>query len=351
MEAADGMTTIIDLTGEATGAIGAGYELPATLLELHLSQNRLARIERLEGLSNLVVLVLRGNLIKEIDNLHDCTALRELDLYENELSQIQNLEALVELRSLDLSFNSIRSLAPLRAQGLGRLERLYVAQNKLDHIEALDSLAPSLRLLELGSNRIRAVEGLDDLVHLTELHLGRNKIAELGDGLAQLTSLRILGLSSNRLRTLDGLGALEALEELYVAHNGLSTLADLPHSLAGLRVLDAAGNRIEVVASLRPFPLLEDLWLNDNQIGEMAAAAAIAEGARLQTLYLEGNPLAATPTYAEQVLAFAPPSLRQLDAIALMPDWSAKVARGPPAQPAAVDAIGSSVAAATVAES
>ncbi len=38
-----------------------------------------------------------------------------------------------------------------------------------------------LEVLELGSNRIRAIEGLGTLGSLRELWLGRNRIAEITD--------------------------------------------------------------------------------------------------------------------------------------------------------------------------
>lgn len=36
-----------------------------------------------------------------------------------------------------------------------------------------------LRLLELGSNKVKRLEGLDGLVKLHELWLGRNRISEI----------------------------------------------------------------------------------------------------------------------------------------------------------------------------
>ena len=42
-----------------------------------------------------------------------------------------------------------------------------------------------LRLLELGSNRLRRIAGLDHMTGLRELWLGRNRIAAIDDGLSQ----------------------------------------------------------------------------------------------------------------------------------------------------------------------
>jgi protein phosphatase 1 regulatory subunit 7 len=325
--------TILDMTGEQLGELD-GVALPPTLVELHLSHNRLKRIDHLAALTQLAVLVLRGNLIERIEGLDACAALRELDLYENQLSEIRGLEALRELRSLDISFNSIRSLVPLRAPGLASLEKLFAPQNKIELIEGLNGLA-RLNTLELGSNRIRRIQNIGHLSELRELHLGRNKIAALS-GLSGLSNLKILGLSSNRLTSLGAeLADLHALEELYLAHNGLLTFDDLPRSLSRLRLLDVAGNSIADVCELGGWPQLEDLWLNDNKIPTLAAAGRLASSPALQTLYIEGNPLVDSPAYVEKVLAFAPTTLRQLDALTLAADWVAKVARAPAPQPPA----------------
>ena len=41
------------------------------------------------------------------------------------------------------------------------------------------SLVAALQVLDLGSNRIRAIQGLDSMLGLQELWLGRNRIAEI----------------------------------------------------------------------------------------------------------------------------------------------------------------------------
>jgi protein phosphatase 1 regulatory subunit 7 len=77
---------------------------------------------------------------------------------------------------LDLSFNEIRAIPDL--SHLQNLQELYVANNKLTHINGIANLK-QLRILDLGSNRIRSIEGLDQLNELQELWLGKNKITEL----------------------------------------------------------------------------------------------------------------------------------------------------------------------------
>jgi protein phosphatase 1 regulatory subunit 7 len=82
-------------------------------------------------------------------------------------------------RSLDLSFNNFRSVPTLPS--LKRLETLYLVQNKIGLIEPgeLEWCKETLTSIELGGNRLRAIENIEMLVHLTELWLGKNKIRRL----------------------------------------------------------------------------------------------------------------------------------------------------------------------------
>jgi protein phosphatase 1 regulatory subunit 7 len=80
--------------------------------------------------------------------------------------------------TLDLSFNNIKSI-PDTLFHLTSLTTIYFVQNRINKIENLSGLSKTLRSLELGGNRIRSIENLDDLANLEELWLGKNKIARL----------------------------------------------------------------------------------------------------------------------------------------------------------------------------
>jgi protein phosphatase 1 regulatory subunit 7 len=233
---------------------------------------------------------------------------------------------------LDLSYNEIRSAAPL--QGLAAaagasLKELYLANNKItgltleqegaaaaaadgadDDADADDNAAAAttttttsalrsltaLTVLELGSNRIRRVEGLEDQRELRELWLGRNRVGpSIGPGLSHLALLRRVSLQSNRLESMLGLEGCVALEELYLSHNGIRALEGL-RSLTKLRVLDVSSNRLERIRGgvLDAQTQLEDLWLNDNAIDDFSKLNEELKSCRktLQTVYLDGNPAA-----------------------------------------------------------
>ena len=257
-------------------------------------------------LPDLRCLSFRQNLLTDaapLNGLACAPCLQDLVLHDNKLTAVPGLASLTALTRLELSYNALSSLRPLAGLGGGGaaggappLAELYVAANALTRLEALEALAPRLRVLELGSNALPALEGLAGAAALTALWLGRNRIAAIGPGLAGLSSLRVLALPSNRLASMAGLAAghTPALEELYLSHNGIVELAGLA-ALPRLRVLDVGANRVSGVADLAHAPpTLTDLWLNDNAIASLGglASALRAGGASgsITCAYLAGNP-------------------------------------------------------------
>jgi Leucine-rich repeat (LRR) protein len=82
--------------------------------------------------------------------------LEELDCYENAIEDIGEnaFEGFHKLRMIDLSFNGIR-VVPKAFNKIGNsLVHLYLVNNKIKVIENLNDL-PKLKMLELGSNRLR----------------------------------------------------------------------------------------------------------------------------------------------------------------------------------------------------
>lgn len=113
-------------------------------------------------------------------------------------------------------------MAPLEYMNAPRLEELYLAQNKISEVHGINQLT-SLRILELGSNRIKSIKNIENLVNLQELWLGRNRITEIA-GLGLLKNLKRLSLQSNRITSLRGLESCTTLEELYISHNGITSI-------------------------------------------------------------------------------------------------------------------------------
>ncbi|MEW5302201.1 MAG: hypothetical protein WDW36_005004 [Sanguina aurantia] len=212
------------------------------------------------------------------------------------------------------AFLQIRSLAPLTNLDGSTLQELFCASNKVSEISTHVSHLTALTTLELGSNRIKAIEGVSTLTNLRELWLGKNRIAALRE-LGTLGLLLRVSVQSNRLDSMLGLELCTSLQELYLSHNGISTMEGLD-ALTGLRVLDVSSNRITKIQGLHSLTQLEDLWLNDNQISDLDAdlfAALQPVSGSLTTIYLENNPVAKEPDYREKIRATLP-NLTQLDA-------------------------------------
>jgi protein phosphatase 1 regulatory subunit 7 len=56
-------------------------------------------------------------------------------------------------------------------------------------------------------------------------------------------------------------------------------------------ILDLGANRIRFIPDMQTNVALEDLWLNDNQITSFEDLQYLVHNKKLQTLYLERNPV------------------------------------------------------------
>ncbi|CAM9430862.1 unnamed protein product [Ectocarpus fasciculatus] len=93
-----------------------GLCLPG-LRELYLHQNKIAKIEGLDGCPSLRRLWLFSNRITVMEGLHHCGALRELWLHDNRITAAAGMQSLVHLQNLGLAGNPIvgvRHLTGLR---------------------------------------------------------------------------------------------------------------------------------------------------------------------------------------------------------------------------------------------
>ncbi|TXG61448.1 hypothetical protein EZV62_012811 [Acer yangbiense] len=285
-------STVLDLTSFQLHDL-TSVEIPPTLTELDLTANRLSSLDsRISHLSNLTKLSFRQNLIDDaaiepISRWDALSGLEELVLRDNKLTKIPDASIFKKLLNFDVSFNEITSLHGL-SKVSNTLKELYVSKNEVPKIEEIDHFH-YLGILELGSNRLRVMENLQNLTNLEELWLGRNRIKAVD--LCGLKCIKKISLQSNRLTSMKGFEDCVALEELYLSHNGISKMEGLS-TLVNLKVLDVSSNKLTSVDDIQSLPRLEDLWLNDNQIESLESIAEAVAGSRetLITIYLEKNP-------------------------------------------------------------
>lgn len=108
------------------------------------------------------------------------------------------------------------ALATLKA-----CKQLALSTNNIDKISNLAGL-DSLKVLSLGRNMIKRIEGLDPVAEtLEELWLSYNQIAQL-TGLEKCSKLRVLYVSNNKIadyKSLEVLTPITSLEELQLIGN------------------------------------------------------------------------------------------------------------------------------------
>ncbi|VDM64247.1 unnamed protein product [Angiostrongylus costaricensis] len=261
--------------------------LPDDIESIDLSRTRADHIPDLSRFSSLKELAMRTNLLKCMGpNLRSLVGLIELDLYENQIEAIESLETLDNLRRLDLSFNRIREISGLST--LAKLTRIYLVHNKITEIKGLDSLL-ELELLELGDNRITSIKNISHLAKLRELYIGKNKITRI-EGLESLKDLRLLSIPANRLTKLENLEALTNLEEIYLSDQGIEDVSHLA-LLKKLRIIDISNNEVTSLDGISELKELTDLWANDNRISSWAEIDKLSGLDKLDTVYLERNPI------------------------------------------------------------
>lgn len=88
-------------------------------LNFHARSSTLERIEKIEGLENLINLEelnLSYNMISRIENLTNLQKLRDLNLADNNIRRIENLESLPSLEVLNLNGNLISEIPQVKTK-------------------------------------------------------------------------------------------------------------------------------------------------------------------------------------------------------------------------------------------
>ena len=108
-------------------------------------------------------------------------------------------------------------------QQMQQVEKLSLSTNIIDKISNLSGLS-HLRILSIGRNNLKKIEGLDALSDtLEELWISYNQI-EKCNGLEQLKKLKVFYCANNRIKTWDALAILKdlpLLEEINLFGNPL----------------------------------------------------------------------------------------------------------------------------------
>jgi Leucine-rich repeat (LRR) protein len=93
--------------------LGGKSQDPPALTSLYLSDNQVADLAPIAGLTRLSMLILAKNKIKDISALSRINRLMDLDLKDNEIGDISALKSQEDLKMLFLQGNKITDLSPL----------------------------------------------------------------------------------------------------------------------------------------------------------------------------------------------------------------------------------------------
>lgn len=197
------------------------------------------------------VLSLRDNRLRTLRGLRpgSCARLRSLSADLNQLTDLRGLAACVALRHMSVCSNKLVSLQGLREnpQEEGLLE-------------------------EDGSGSPETMETSGGGQQLESLSVSNNMLTALGDSLACCTALQHLDVTSNRLTSLRGLERCSLLTSLAASDNCLRSLPLAPGGLRAplLRRLWLSRNQLTRLPDLSGLPHLETLHVQDNALEALA---------------------------------------------------------------------------------
>ena len=197
-----------------------GIESYIHIQHLNLSNNNLITLKPLNQLKHIITLDASHNQLTKLLDFDPPCNLLYADFSQNKIVEIPNLTQHWYLQVLKLDFNSI------------------------SEIKGIQSL-PNLQLLSLSSNSIEEIKNLPPVIQI--LNLSSNKISKLSYGLEGLEALRTLNLSSNNLSSIKGIQYAESLMSLNLSRNKVRKILNLKYleELGLLSDLDLNENPIQ----------------------------------------------------------------------------------------------------------
>ena len=225
------------------------------------------------------------------------------------------MRQLRELEELNLDRNDMGSLQP-EICDLPNLKVLSMEGNRLASVPVdIERLASTLLSLNLDNNFLTAFPTqFFSLSRLHELTLQNNKLAAIPSTISRLKSLRILNLASNKIRAIPEGNPPEFLSLISKA-NGLLTPPPPPGvckelcAVTDLQQLNLDHNAISVLPDrLSALKELRELTLNDNLISTVPLH--IYQLPKLRNLTLDNNPLPPSVTTAHFSFCLTPKQKR-----------------------------------------
>ncbi|KAJ3373275.1 Dynein light chain 1, axonemal [Allomyces arbusculus] len=157
------------------------------------------------------------------------------------------------------------------AKGLTTKEALKTWEEKYQKVAAEEKV---VKMLMWQPFITKMDASLSTLTKCEQLSLSTNQIEKITN-LQGLQCLRVLSLGRNNIKKIEGLDAVaDTLEELWISYNQLERLNGV-ECCKKLKVLYASNNKIkawEGIGTLKDLPALEDILLSNNPLEEKHTA-------------------------------------------------------------------------------
>ncbi|KAJ3300868.1 hypothetical protein HDU76_005994 [Blyttiomyces sp. JEL0837] len=203
--------------------------------------------------------------LSDVSFLQGYEYLQTLDLSGNNLTDISCLGVMRYLVRLNVSNNKLQKVVGFEPPPFN-LQEIDFSRNQIQEIGDL-SAHRFLKAVCLDRNLIHEISGLSQCWHLTHLSIAQNGISVI-ENIDNLP-IKYLDLSSNRIRSLSGIESLLSLEELKLSHNSIETLCGIHAGHKYLRRLDLESNQIDdpdEINQLQCLPFLTELVLKRNPL-------------------------------------------------------------------------------------
>ncbi|CAK9808291.1 Leucine-rich repeat-containing protein 49 [Anthophora plagiata] len=199
------------------------------------------------------------------------------------LTTFPNIIGEPRLRLLSLQHNLLTKIDNSNFSQLSKLVFLDLYDNQIERICNLEILE-NLRVLLIGKNRIKRIEGIKQLCKLEVLDLHGNQIVQISD-LNNLVSLKVLNLAGNNIKAIG-----------YHDFEGLTSLKEL----------NLRRNKIKKLLGFDDTPQLQKLYLSNNDIYKIEDIGSVAKALQLREITIDGNPITLYGDYVSFFVSYLP---------------------------------------------
>ncbi|XP_047369809.1 leucine-rich repeat-containing protein 49 isoform X3 [Vespa velutina] len=191
--------------------------------------------------------------------------------------------------------------------GESKLRLISLQHNLLTKIEGSNfAQLTKLVFLDLYDNQIEKICNLECLENLRLLLMGKNRIKKI-EGLMQLCKLEILDLHGNQIVQIAGLNGLSSLKVLNLAGNIIKTIGcnDF-NGLTSLKELNLRRNKIKKLLGFEDIPQLQKLYLSNNDIYKIEDMGSVVKAFQIKEISIDGNPITLNSDYISFLVSYLP---------------------------------------------